>query len=124
MKVCIPVVSQDGLKSQVNPHFGTSAHYAIYDTELEQLQAFDMGGETCRCGSPALLSMDLDAVICGGIGNGALRKLQLNGIKVYSTDADTVGQALSLLKSGHLGEQCESSCGGGHAHGHACQGHG
>jgi predicted Fe-Mo cluster-binding NifX family protein len=44
----------------------------------------------------------VDAIIVGGIGCGALRKLLLEGIKVYRAAQGSVQDNLELLTSGKL----------------------
>lgn len=68
----------------------------------------------CQCGTPLLAGLDIDAVVCAGIGTGALLRLGDRGIMVYATDAPTVGASLALLQQGRLGELRESSCGASH----------
>jgi predicted Fe-Mo cluster-binding NifX family protein len=63
----------------------------------------------------------VDAVAVGGIGMGALRKLQGQGIRVYRAVRGTVGQNVSLILNQRLPEfdanlTCAGHAGGECAH--------
>jgi predicted Fe-Mo cluster-binding NifX family protein len=46
----------------------------------------------------------INAVICSGIGAGALNKLSQAGIKVYKTSGETVEELVNNFKSSKLEE--------------------
>lgn len=125
MNVCFPILSDEGMKSQVNNHFGSSESFLILDTDtndFEILKNQDLGHGHGMC-SPlkALDGRKIDAVIVGGLGMGALQKLSAMGIKVLKTAADTVEANAKLLSENKLGEiDAESACAG---HG-TCSHHG
>lgn len=52
----------------------------------------------------ALDGRSVDAMVVGGIGAGALTKLNTMGIKVFSTAAPSVEENLSLLEQNKLRE--------------------
>ena len=55
----------------------------------------------------------VDAVVVGGIGAGALMKLQAHGIKVYRALDGTVRENLEFVKAGKLPEYgIEMTCAG------------
>jgi predicted Fe-Mo cluster-binding NifX family protein len=65
----------------------------------------------------ALDGKSVDAMVVGGIGAGALTKLNALGIRVYGTGASTVKENLSLLGNHKLQElsvhnSCRSHQGG------------
>ena len=62
----------------------------------------------------ALDGKTVDAMVVGGIGAGALRKLNALGIKVFGSAAPTVKENLALLKDNKLQELTEN---------HSCRGH-
>jgi predicted Fe-Mo cluster-binding NifX family protein len=69
----------------------------------------------------------IDGMVVGGIGGGALSKLQAAGIRVYLSDLSTVEATVSALKAGSLrevtpGDACVHR--GGGPHGHGPHGHG
>jgi predicted Fe-Mo cluster-binding NifX family protein len=57
----------------------------------------------------ALAGKNVDTVVCFGIGEGAIRNLERNGIKVYKTDKSLISDILtdskvnnfSTFESGH-----------------------
>jgi len=125
MKICIPVQAPQGLFSTISRHFGTASHFLVVDTDSQEPTALTGAADgSCQCDSPLLTSLDVDAVICGGIGAGAVQRLSERGIKVYKTDASTVGASLALLKQGQLTELFNGTCGADHGQsGHACHAH-
>jgi predicted Fe-Mo cluster-binding NifX family protein len=121
MKVCFPVQSPQGLASAISQHFGTAPHFMVFDTDRQEPTAVSAAADgSCQCGSPLLTNLDVDAVVCGGIGAGALQRLTDRGIKVYAAEALTVGASLALLERGQLRELRESSCGDHGVNGHSC----
>ena len=65
---------------------------------------------------------EVDAVICGGIGAGAVRKLNNIGIEVFITTEENVNKAIDMLIDGTLpvvgSEQGHGCDCGGHDHDH------
>ena len=62
------------------------------------------------------------ASVVGGIGMGALMKLQAAGIAVFRAEHETVAETVSAFKSGTLSQvDPAGACGGhhGHQHGHS-----
>jgi predicted Fe-Mo cluster-binding NifX family protein len=61
----------------------------------------------------ALGGYNVDAVVVGGIGGGALMKLNAAGIKVYGSMAGTIKENLDLLTTNRLPElSMENTCAG------------
>ena len=80
MNICIPISEEKGLESPVCRHFGSAPAFMIVDTEggeprtvpnLNQHHAHGM----CQP-LRALAGEKLDAIVVGGIGAGAVQKLQ------------------------------------------------
>lgn len=122
MKVCFPVEKNDGLESVVFNHFGSSPMFIVVDTstsEVRELNNNDLGHQHGHCHPlRALNGQEVNAIVLGGIGGGALSKLQAMNISVFMTGAATIKENLELLKNGKLGPMT-SSC-GGHGHGNGC----
>jgi predicted Fe-Mo cluster-binding NifX family protein len=121
MKVCFPVKEAQGLDSEVYGHFGSAPAFMVVDSESGDstvLQNADAHHEHGKC-SPmqALSNTPVDAVVVGGIGQGALGKLKASGVKVYKAPEATVKQAMALLKTGELVEFSPLMSCGGHSHG-------
>jgi predicted Fe-Mo cluster-binding NifX family protein len=72
----------------------------------------------------AISGRNVEAIAVGGIGAGALAKLQTGGISVYKTLHKTVRETVAALKQGQLSLVDSKGACGGHDHGHSCGGHG
>jgi predicted Fe-Mo cluster-binding NifX family protein len=118
MKVCFPVKEASELDSQVYGHFGSAPAFVLVDTEtgaFTSLSNTDQHHVHGMCNPVAALAgQTVDAVVVGGIGGGALMKLNMSGIKVYKAIAETIAENLSFLASGRLPQ---------FQPGHACSGH-
>lgn len=133
MNICIPVTEDNGLKSPVSAHFGSAPLFVIVDTDTNACETIanqNMHHGPGGC-SPlrALAGHDIDGVVVGGIGMGAMMKLRAAGITVYRAEQDTVEEAVAACKAGALKEVDPlSTCahhGHGHDHGGGCShGHG
>ena len=108
MKVCIPVELNEGLKSKPFGHFGSAPMFLVYNLENEELSEIsngDLGHEHGKCQPIKALSGNVvDAVIVGGIGQGAIVKLNSMGIKVFKAQAETLEENLNLFKENKLNE--------------------
>lgn len=124
MKICFPVAIDSGIDSEVYGHFGSAPAFVIVDRETEGVTAIENSDQSHAHGkcSPikALGGREIDCVVVGGIGMGALTKLNASGIKVYRAMARTVSENLSLLKSGGLPEFAPGLICRGHSHGGGC----
>ncbi len=108
MKICIPIEENKGLDSLVCAHFGSSPCFMIVETKdnsfhvRENLNAHHSHG---MCQPLASISGEnLDAMIVGGIGQGAVNKLRNANIKVYLSQYDTVSENIEAIKSSKLCE--------------------
>ena len=99
MRICFPTDDPRGLDSVVFSHFGSAPGFVVVDTEsqgIEELNNGDLHHVHGMCQPlKALGGLSVDAVAVGGIGMGALMKLQGMGITVYRAQAGTVGQNVS-----------------------------
>ncbi|MBI5634281.1 MAG: diguanylate cyclase [Nitrospirae bacterium] len=127
MKVCFPVKDSPSLESEVYGHFGSAPSFVLVDTETNNLKVIGNADQHHTHGmcSPlkALGGHDIDCVVVGGIGGGALMKLNQSGIKVYKATARTVGENLDLFTAGNLSAFVPGHVCGGHANGSACSHH-
>lgn len=115
MKVCVPVEENKGLDSVAYGHFGTAPFFLIYDIENEEMKIIkngDLHHEHGMCQPlKALNGEKVDAILVGGIGAGALMKLNHQNIKVYKVTNETASKNIELLKGNKLGEfRVENSC--------------
>jgi predicted Fe-Mo cluster-binding NifX family protein len=108
MKLCIPVSRDQGLKSAVSAHFGGAPYFVIVDTEDSGLKTVKNENEHHAHGMchplKSLSGHDIDAVVCSGIGAGALGKLNASGIKVFQGSHQTVEDLLAAFKKEGLPE--------------------
>lgn len=108
MKVCFPVKSNEGLNSVPYNHFGSAPEFVICDLESNDVKSIgngDLGHEHGKCQPIKALSGEVvDAVVVGGIGQGAIVKLNSMGIKVYQAIDGTIGDNINSLNNGELKE--------------------
>jgi len=106
MKVCFPVEENNGITSSVYGHFGSAPGFVMYDTESEEFDFIDnkdINHQHGACNPAAALSgRSVDAVVVGGIGQGALRMLMQNGIQVMRSGTGLIQDDLKLYNSGEL----------------------
>jgi predicted Fe-Mo cluster-binding NifX family protein len=128
MNICIPVTQDLGLRSPVSMHFGSAPIFLAVDTESGTCRAIanrDLHHEHGMC--QPLLSLageKFDGMVVGGIGMGALGKLQASGLRVFISDCATVEDALAGLKAGSLVEATAATACAHHGGGHHGEGHG
>lgn len=127
MKVCFPIESNEGLSSAVYGHFGSAPGFLLVDSVTNELTAISNGDRVHQHGAcnpvAGLAGHQVDAVVVGGIGGGALYKLNAAGLRVYQAQPGTVAQNLAQLQSNQLPEYLPGHTCGGHGHHHG-QGHG
>jgi predicted Fe-Mo cluster-binding NifX family protein len=106
MKVCFPVKNTQSLDSEVYGHFGSAPAFVLVDTETKEAATITNGDQHHAHGmcSPlrALGGHEINCVVVGGIGGGALMKLGQAGITVYKALGLTVQDNLDLLQAGSL----------------------
>ena len=124
MQICIPVVENCGLESRVSAHFGSAPGFMIVDTESGNARLIGNSNQHHAHGMcqplAALAGETVDGIVVGGIGMGALTKLQAAGITVYRALHPTVGETLAAFTAGSLQPLGHhEACGGHHGHDHA-----
>jgi predicted Fe-Mo cluster-binding NifX family protein len=118
MKVGFAVQKDEGIESQVYNHFGSAPAFILVDAETREavtVQNSDLQHVHGMCEPvSALGGKEVGAVVVGGIGPGALMKLNAMGVKVYEAGARTVKENLQLLRENRLQELSMSGCCKGH----------
>jgi predicted Fe-Mo cluster-binding NifX family protein len=126
MNICIPVNEDKGLPSRICAHFGSAPLFMIVDTEGEGCRAIPNQNQHHGHGMckplASLQGESIDGMVVGGIGGGALSKLQSAGIRIYLSDLPTVEATVSAFKAGSLrevtpAEACAHHGDGLHGHG-------
>lgn len=119
MKLCFPVKEFSDLESEVYGHFGSAPAFVIVDSDtmaVEVAHNADRHHAHGMCNPVgALEGQEVDAVIVGGIGGGALMKLSGAGIGVYKAMAKTVRENIELFSSQGLPRFQPGHVCGGHA---------
>jgi predicted Fe-Mo cluster-binding NifX family protein len=126
--LCIPVIEDQGLESRVSAHFGSAPIFMLIDPQSGERRALlnrnqNHARSTC---SPlaSLAGQPIDCVAVGGIGMGALMKLEDAGIEVFHSTCGTVGETLEAFKSGSLKKMDPRfTCAGHDASAQACSHH-
>lgn len=118
-------------------HFGRSEQFKIYDIQDSKVlneQVVGTGGTGHGALAGLLANGGVDALICGGIGGGAINALTQAGIKVYAGAQGNCNACVEALIAGTLAQTGEATCdchGHGHDHEHihehggscGCHGH-
>ncbi|MFH1505243.1 MAG: NifB/NifX family molybdenum-iron cluster-binding protein [Candidatus Omnitrophota bacterium] len=121
MKICFPVKSDEGLDSKIYDHFGSAPIFIIFDTETKSIDAINNQnlGHTHGMCSPlkALDSKKIDAIVAGGIGAGAINKLNSIGIKVYRAFQGSIESNIESFKNNTMPEITAANACGGHTGG-------
>ena len=108
-------------------HFGKTEQFKLYDIEdgkVVNTQILDTNGEGCGALAGLLNVASVDALICGGIGGGAVYAIQEAGIKLYAGASGSTDAVVEALIAGNLDATGEANCSHHeHEEGSAC-GHG
>ena len=125
MKVCFPVENDNGMDSMVYGHFGSAPLFILYDSETNELDIINnqnMHHAHGMC-SPlqALNGKVVDAIVVGGIGAGAINKLNTMGIKVFRASENTVQNNIDLFKKSLLPELTDNEACVHHKSGNGCK---
>jgi len=127
MKICFAVERDEGMSSAVYGHFGSAPAFVMVDTDSGSISTVgnrDMIHAHGACNPiMAIGGQSVDAVVVGGIGAGALNRLNAEGIQVYASMAPTIARNIELLKEGKLRVlTLQHSC-AGHQGGESCGHH-
>lgn len=122
MKVCIPVVENQGLESRVFGHFGSAPWFVVVDLLSSAVSAINNSDQIHQHGAcnpvAGLGGFQVDTIVVGGIGGGALHKLNSDGMRVFQAQDGNIGANLELLRANALQEFLQGHTGGGHGNDH------
>ena len=115
MKIAVPYEN-----GQVFQHFGHSGQFKIYDVEdgritAERIAVPAGSGHGALAGY--LSGLEVDTLICGGIGAGAQEALAQAGIRLYGGVTGGADEAVRALLAGTLDYSAEVQCGRHDHHG-------
>lgn len=118
---------------QIFQHFGHTAQFKIYDVQdgkILSARVVDTQGSGHGALAGVLAALQVDALICGGIGGGARMALDEAGIRLYGGVSGSADEAALALAEGRLTFDPDAHCdhhdhhGEGHDCGHhSCGGH-
>ena len=127
MKICFPVQNDNGIESTVYNHFGSAPVFVVYDTVTSSVATISNGDQHHTHGScnpmKALDNQKVDAIIVGGIGAGALTRLNQMGITVHRAQGATIRENISLFEAKTLPVLTAQGCRGGHSKDGGCAHH-
>lgn len=119
MKICIPTEGKEGMNAKVYGHFGSAPFFTVVDTKKKSVETIDNENQHHSHGMcqpmSALTGKDINAVVCGGMGQRAVLKLNEGGIKAYKVSAGIVSDIVERAVRGGLEEITADN---------ACQQHG
>jgi predicted Fe-Mo cluster-binding NifX family protein len=118
MKICFPVTKNEGFDSAVYNHFGSAPVFVVVDTVANDVSSIDNKDQHHTHGScnpmKALDGKMVDAIVVGGIGAGALTRLNQLGIRVHRAQGATIRDNIALLTENKLPVLTLQGCCGGH----------
>ena len=124
MKICFPVQDNAGMDSAVFNHFGSAPAFVVVDTHANTVTTIVNNDQHHTHGAcnpmKALDNHEVDAVVVGGIGAGALSRLNQMGVTVHKSQAATVRENLALLAAKNLPELTMRGCCSGHGEDGGC----
>ncbi len=124
MRIAFPTQDNLGTDSIVHGHFGSANIFIIVDTDSNATEAVENSNKDHIHGQCNPLSSigdkNVDTVVVGGIGGGALRQLQHNGIKVCRAVEGSIQDNLGLAGEDKLPEFSHHHVCKGHEPGHEC----
>lgn len=108
MKLCFPVITGEGMESTIYGHFASAPWFLVVDTVIMQtyvLANCDEKNIYAGCDPfMALRDRHLDGIIVAGIGDDALRTMNMCGFKVYQAKSASVSENVDLFEQQALPE--------------------
>ena len=114
---------------EIFQHFGHTEQFKLYDVEDGRIvasQVVDTNGSGHGALAGVLSALNVDALICGGIGGGAQMALTAAGIRLYGGVSGSADAAAEALAAGKLTFNPNVHCDhhDHHGEGHTCGDHG
>ncbi len=104
MKVAIP--TSDTITDAVHGHVATAPYFTIADTETGETRkvANEFLEREEREPNPVgvVRNLEVDVLLCGGLGKWARKMLEAAGLKVYRAHGGSVDRALREFREGKL----------------------
>jgi predicted Fe-Mo cluster-binding NifX family protein len=119
VKICIPTENGSGIEARLCDHFGSAPYFIIVEPETGSYEVVSNNNEHHAHGQcmpmQQLSGLDLDSVVCRGMGRNALARFASGGITVFTTRSQTVSEVIEEARNGLLQPLDPSG---------ACAGHG
>lgn len=115
---------------EIFQHFGHTKQFKVYDIvdgAVQNAQVVDTNGSGHGALAGILHALQVDALICGGIGGGTQAALAAANIKLYGGVSGSADQAVEALLAQNLTYDPNVKCshhGEHHHHEHTCGDHG
>jgi predicted Fe-Mo cluster-binding NifX family protein len=118
------VQKNEGLDSTVHNHFGSAPLFVVFDVDSKSVASIHNRDQHHAHGAcnplKALDNQNVDAIVVGGIGAGALTRLNQMGIQVHRSQAATIRDNIAMFLSQRLPLLTVQGCCGGHSHDGGC----
>ena len=97
---------------QVFQHFGQTREFKVFTVNGSDVKSEVVGSGEYSHGSLATLlsQLGIEALICGGIGDGARNMLNGNGITVYAGNSGDADEVAKAFMDGKLSKSNKSTC--------------
>ena len=111
-------------------HFGHTAQFKVYEVEENKVvssEVVDTNGSGHGALAGMLSELNVDVLICGGIGGGAQMALAQAGIKLFGGVQGNADEAVNAYLNNSLNYDPEAKCDHHdheHKEGHTCGKHG
>jgi predicted Fe-Mo cluster-binding NifX family protein len=113
---------------QIFQHFGRTPMFKVYEIEngmVTRTGLLDPDGAGHGALVGVLMECGIEALICGGIGPGAVNFLAQAGIAVYAGNSGSADEAAVAFAAGELAQNSDANCDHhDHEHGEGCGHHG
>ena len=106
----------------VGQHFGRTEFFKLYDVENNEIKdqrVVSTNGEGHGALAGILEGLDVEVLICGGIGMGARAALEQAGIRLYPGTEGPCDEVMNAYLSGSLEYDPDKTC-DHHDHEHEC----
>lgn len=125
MKIAVCFSKEDG---KIFQHFGHTKFFKFYeiaDGKISASEIVDVGGAGHEALADFLKAHGVSALVCGGIGGGAVSALNSAQIEIYAGNSGAADEAARLLAEGKLQKNSNANCNHhGEHHSHHEQNHG
>ena len=114
---------------EIFQHFGHTEQFKIYDVQDGKIiasEVVDTNGSGHGALAGVLSALNVDALICGGIGGGAQMALEAAGFRLFGGVSGSADAAAEALAAGKLDFNPDVRCDhhDHHGEGHTCGSHG